>query len=196
MLRQLLFTVAAACALWLAAASTALAAQPYPVNFHTFDLSTGATSGLTLAGGSLSLAAGGLGSLTYVDPSAGNNGDGVDGSGIYQSGTWTSDVLPVSFPFNSLVSSWNSKTPLGTFVQSEVLPQLADGHWAAKWYVLGRWAYNDSDFHRTSVGGQGDADAFVSIDTLFTKDHPAIAYRLRLTLFRRLGSTATPVVSR
>jgi Peptidase_C39 like family len=190
-----LLTVAAACAAWLAVAASAHAAQPYPVNFHTFDLSTGASSGLVLSRGSLQLASAGLGSFTYVDPSANANGDGVDGSGIYQSGTWTSDVYPVSFPFNELVSSWNSKTPVGTFVQSEVQPQLADGHWA-KWYILGRWSYNDSDFHRTSVGGQGDADGFVSIDTFFTKDHPAAAYRLRLTLFRRIGSTGTPSVSR
>ena len=63
-------------------------------------------------------------------------------------------------------------------------PQLNNGHWA-KWYILGRWTYNDSSFHRTSVGGQGDADGFVSIDTFFTKDHPAVAYQLRLTIFRR-----------
>jgi hypothetical protein len=77
-----------------------------------------------------------------------------------------------------------------------VLPQLDDGHWASKWYVLGRWTADDKDFHRTSVGGQGDRDGFVAIDTFFAKDHPAIAYRLRLTLFRRLGSTVTPTVSR
>ena len=104
-------------------------------------------------------------------------------------------VYPLVFEFNELVSSWNAKTPAGTWIQSEVEPQLDDGHWG-KWYVLGRWAYGDSDFHRTSVGGQGDADGFVSIDTFFAKDHPAIAYRLRLTLFRRAGSTATPTVSR
>jgi hypothetical protein len=74
-------------------------------------------------------------------------------------------------------------------------PQLDDGHWA-KWYVLGRWAYGDSDFHRTSVGGQGNADGYVAIDTFFAKDHAAVAYRLQLTLFRRAGSTATPTVSR
>jgi hypothetical protein len=62
--------------------------------------------------------------------------------------------------------------------------------------VLGRWAYGDSDFHRTSVGGQGDADGFVSIDTFFAKDHPAIAYRLQLTLYRRPGTTDGPTVSR
>jgi hypothetical protein len=72
---------------------------------------------------------------------------------------------------------------------------LDNGH-LAKWYILGRWAYHDfvednpdPGFHRTSVGGQGDADGFVSIDTLFTKDHPAVAYRLRLTILRRAGLT-------
>ena len=74
-------------------------------------------------------------------------------------------------------------------------PQLEDGHWG-KWYILGRWSSSDADFHRTSVGGQGDADGYVSIDTFFTKDHPAVGYQLRLTLFRRAGSTATPKVTR
>ena len=195
MIRHSLFLVAAACGFALANAATALAAQPYPVNFHTFDLSAGTTSGLTLSTGSLKLASSGLASFSYVDPSANNAGDGVDGSGTYQSGTWTSGIYSTGFPFNQLVSSWNSHTSPGTFVQSEVQPQLDDGHWA-KWYILGRWTYNDSDFHRTSVGGQGDADGFVSIDTFFAKDNPAIAYRLRLTLFRRVSSTSTPTVSR
>jgi hypothetical protein len=123
-------------------------------------------------------------------------GQHVDGSGRYDSGTWTSDWTPLNFAFNELVSSWNSNTPPGTWIQSEVLPKFDDGHVANKWYILGRWSYGDSDFHRTSVGGQGDADGFVSIDTFFTKDHPAVAYRLRLTLFRREGSGTTPSVSR
>ena len=108
---------------------------------------------------------------------------------------WTSDWTPLNFPFTELVSSWNSKTPSGTWIQSEVQPKLDNGI-EAKWYKLGRWSYGDSDFHRTSVGGQGDANGFVSIDTFFAKDHPAVAYRLRLTLFRRAGSSATPTVSR
>jgi hypothetical protein len=80
-------------------------------------------------------------------------------------------------------------------VQSEVQPQLDDGHWGT-WYILGRWSSNDADFHRTSVGGQGDADGYVAIDTFLTKDHPAVAYRLRLTLFRRAGTSVTPTVTR
>jgi hypothetical protein len=196
MIRQTVVTVAAVCGLVLASAAPARAAQPYPVNFHTFDLSSGTTSGLTSSGGSLSLAGSGLSSFAYTDPYANANGDGADGSGIYQTGTWESGDYSLAFPFNQLVSSWNARTPKGTWVQSEVLPQFDDGHWSSKWYILGRWAYGDSDFHRTSVGGQGNADGYVSIDTFIAKDHPAIAYRLRLTLARRVGSTKSPTVSR
>jgi hypothetical protein len=175
----------------------ASAVQSYPLNFQTVDFTSGALSGLVLSGGKLKLANNGLGSFSYTDPfsSLAVLGHSVDGSGNYVSGTWTSPVYPMNFPFNELVSSWNSKTPPGTWIQSEVKPQVDTGHWA-KWYILGRWAYNDfvqgnSDpgFHRTSVGGQGDADGFVAIDTLFTKDHPAIAYQVRLTIFRRAGLT-------
>ena len=179
----------------LAAVSAASAAQPYPIDFQTYDLSGGATSGLTYAKGALTLASKGLSSAPYADPFANINGDRVDGSGTYQLGTWTSSAHATSFAFNELVSSWNAITPVGTWVQSEVQPQLDDGHWG-KWYVLGRWSSSDADFHRTSVGGQGDADGFVSIDTFFAKDHPAVAYRLRLTLYRRAGSSATPSVTR
>ena len=178
-------------------ATPAVAAQPFPVNYKTFDLSGGTASGVTYSGGSLKLASSGLGSFQYTDPfsAVAVLGQSVDGSGTYDSGTWTSEWTPVNFPFNELVSSWNSKTPPGTWIQSEVQPQLDNGH-VAKWYILGRWSYGDSQFHRTSVRAQGDADGFVAIDTFFAKDHPAVAYRLRLTLFRRAGSSATPRVSR
>src|SRR5205823_2824711 len=146
-------------------ATPAIAAQPFPVNYKTFSLgaSDAALSGTIFGHVALTLASRGLGTFAYTDPFANVNGDDVDGSGTYQSGTWTS--APTSlFPFNELVSSWNAKTPDGTWIQVEVQPQIDDGHWA-KWYILGRWAYGDSKFHRTSVGGQGDADGFVSIDT-------------------------------
>jgi hypothetical protein len=171
-------------------ASTAFAAQPYPLNFRTVDFTAGTTSGLVLSKGALTLARTGT-ALTdppYTDPYANYSNDGVNGSGTYRYGSWTSPAYPLTFPFNELVSSWNATTPDGTWVQSEVRPQIDDGHWA-KWYVLGRWSSGDTAFHRTSVGGQGDADGFVAIDTLFTKDHPAVAYQLRLTLFSRDAGT-------
>jgi hypothetical protein len=197
MMRKLLYTVVAAAALALVGTAPALASQPYPLNYETFAFtaSDSATNGTVVnADGSLSLASSGLGSLVYSDPFA-NFGDGVDGSGTYDSGTWTSGVTNLSFPFNELVSSWNAHTPDGTWIQVEVQPQINDGHWA-KWYVLGRWSSSDSAFHRTSVGGQGDADGFVSIDTFFAKDHPAIAYRLRATLYRKVGVAEGPTLTR
>jgi hypothetical protein len=180
---------------------TALAKQPFPLNYHTFDLSSGTASGLSYAGGGLTISSTPAGTFGYTDPFAGYdpiNQNVVDGSGAYDYGTWTSPVYSLSFPFNELVSSWDAQTPTGTWVQSEVRPLIQDGtgtHWA-KWYILGRWSSGDSDFHRTSVGHQGDADGFVAIDTFFTKDHPAVAYQLRLTLYRRVGLQATPTVTR
>ena len=197
MLRRVIVLFGLAAGLLLASASPAFALQPYPLNFNNVDFTSGTTHGLDLSGGTLKLASSGLDPFSYTDPfsSVAVLGHSVDGSGDYVSGTWTSPIYPLSFPFNELVSSWNSKTPPGTWIQSEVRPRIDNGHWA-KWYILGRWAYNDfvdgsSDpgFHRTSVGGQGDADGFVSIDTFFTKDHPAVAYQLRLTIFRRAGLT-------
>jgi hypothetical protein len=194
--RWLLFVCAAA-VLGLVGTAPALAAQPYPLNYKTFDLSAASPStGAVFSGGSLKLGPpGSLGSLTYTDTFANYSNDGVNGSGDYRSGTWTSGVTPLSFGFNELVASWNAVTPPKTWVQVEVQPQLDDGHWA-KWYILGQWSSDDYSFHRTSVGGQGDADGFVSIDTLFTKDHPAIAYRLRATLYQKVDATTGPTLSR
>src|SRR6478735_8306301 len=195
MTRRLLLIVCAAAVLGLIGTAPALAAQPYPLNFKTFafNASDSSRSGTVLTSdGSLQLGSSGLGSLSYVDPFLNYSGDGVDGSGPYVSGTWTSGVTNL-FAFNELVSSWNATTPSGTWIQIEVQPQIDDGHWA-KWYILGRWSSDDYSFHRTSVGSQGDADGFVSIDTFFTKDHPAIAYRLRATLYRKAGATSGPTL--
>ena len=197
MIKRALLTVIAAAGLALVGTSPALAAQPYPLNFKTSDLgSPASTSGTVYAGGAVTLASSGLsGPYLYTDPFANYSGDGVNGSGSYVYGTWTSGVTNLAFGFNELVSSWNASTPRHTWIQVEVQPQLDDGHWA-KFYILGRWSSDDGTFHRTSVGGQGDGDGFVSIDTWFAHSHPAVAYRLRLTLFRGTDATASPSVTR
>jgi hypothetical protein len=186
-LRRATLIVGVAAGLLLLFSGPAAAVQPYAINFQTVDFNTtGTLSGLVYQDGALKLSGNGSDTFAYTDPFASVPvlGQSVDGSGRYVSGTWTSPEYPMNFAFNELVSSWNADTSPGTFIQSEVKPKLDNGRWA-KWYILGRWTYNDSDFHRTSVGGQGDADGFVSIDTFFAKDHPAVAYQLRLTIFRR-----------
>ena len=196
MVRRVLVFVGLVVALALAAAAPALATQPYMLNYNHVNFSSGVPDGLVNTNGTLTLADGVLPTFDYTDPHASVPvlGEEVDGSGRYVYGTWTSPVYDSSFPFTELVSSWNAKTSPGTWIQSEVKPLIDNGHWA-KWYILGRWTYNDSDFHRTSVGGQGDADGFIAVDTFFTKDHPAVAYQLRLTIFRRddLPAALAPV---
>src|SRR5437667_107386 len=83
--------------------------------------------------------------------------------------------------------SWDADTPAGTWIQVEMRATTDKGD-LTKWYVMGRWAYGDGDIQRTSVGGQGDADGYIAIDTFFAKDHPMTAYQLRLTLYRAVGS--------
>jgi hypothetical protein len=177
--------VLVAVALALTAPAAANAGQPYPVDFHNF-----------LTGASVSLASTGVsGQAAYVDPYADYAGDGANGSGTYDYGTWTSPTYSTGSPFNELVASWNATTPAGTYLEVWVTPQFADGHWG-KAYILGRWSSRDSDFHRTSVGGQGDADGYVAIDTFLAKDHLAIAYQLQAKLFRKAKSTASPTLTR
>ena len=172
----------------LALSSAAAAAKaPYAVELKTFSFATGTKAGTTAAGGALTLASSGLGSLSYTDPHG-------YGTTTYDTGTWTSDWHEPGFAFAQAVPSWNASTPPGTWIQVELRARTPDGG-ETKWYVLGRWASGDADFHRTSVPAQGDKDGFVAIDTFIPK-RALPAYQLRLTLLRASGSAASPSVTR
>jgi len=116
------------------------------------------------------------------------------------SGTWSSPWFSTGFGFTELVASWNASTPAGSWIEVNMRATTDKGA-LTKWYTMGRWAYGDADFQRTSVGGQGDADGFVSIDTFFAKDHPLTAYQLSVTLngsgakVTRLGAVASDPVN-
>ena len=60
--------------------------------------------------------------------------------------------------------SWTASTPPGTWLEVELQARTASGT-LTKWYVMGRWAEDDADVHRTSLPGQGDADGDVAVDT-------------------------------
>jgi hypothetical protein len=181
---------AAALAVALLAVAPARAAQTYPVEFHVFPAAAGASfAGTQLnAAGAIVLAAKGLARSTYADPFGYAPRD-------YLSGTWTSPWHATPAPFTELVASWNADTPAGTWIEVRMRARALDGH-VTKTYVLGRWASGDADIHRTSVGGQGDADGFVAIDTFFAKDHAMTAYQLELALYRAVGTSASPSVRR
>ncbi|PYX95589.1 MAG: hypothetical protein DMG71_08685, partial [Acidobacteria bacterium] len=171
----------------------AFAAQPLQVTFHAYTTSADFTAAgsafegtrLIKEGDAITYASG-VGTLSYTDPFG-------YGTKTYSYARWTSSWFASGFGFNELVSSWNADTPPGTWVQVE-MQATTDGAYTTKWYVMGRWAFSDGDFHRTSVGGQGDADGYIAIDTFFAKDHPMIAYRVRVTLYKLPANTAAPTL--
>jgi peptidase C39-like protein len=156
------------------------------VSFARADLSRGSSSGVT-GSGPFVLAASGLVAGAYDDP--------YGESGIsYQSGSWTSDWTPVAFAFDELVASWNAETPAGTWIKIEMQAR-GDGH-ETKFYTMMTWASGDTDIHRASMSGQQSADGDVKIDTFKRASGaaPLDSYRLRVTLYQRIGSTETPSI--
>lgn len=176
-------------ALTASAGQPALAAKTATpsVQFARVTLS-GAAPGIAADGSSLRLASRGLASGTY------NDAYGY-GAIAEEYATWTSPLQTVPFTFDELVASWNATTPTDTWVSIEM--RATAGTYSTKWYTMGVWASGDSAIHRTSIGGQGDVDGYVAIDT-FVRDNKAPSfnsYRLRVGLHRRAGSAATPVVT-
>jgi hypothetical protein len=59
---------------------------------------------------------------------------------------------------------------------------------------MGLWTYDDTIFHRTSVGGQGDSDGYIAIDTFVAGKVPMTSYRLQVVLTRASAKAPTPTV--
>ena len=159
------------------------------VSFVRADLAAGAREGVTLAAGALTLEPAGLPEGTYTDPY------GAKATLTYVYGTWTSPWTTAPFAFDELIASWTAATPAGTWIEVEAQARGAGRE--TKWYRLAIWASGDTDIHRRTVSGQDDRDARVSFDTIIrVRSAPALdGHRVRLTLYRRTGSTATPRVS-
>ncbi|MFG2333898.1 peptidase C39 family protein [Streptomyces sp. NPDC048604] len=132
------------------------------------------------------------GRTEYADPHTGKRA-------TWEYATWTSPVHASTVPATEVIASWNAGTPAGTWLQIELTAGYSDGSWTP-WYVLGRWASGDGDIRRTSVDDQTDGRSTVWTDTLAVDDAASglrlLAYRLRLTLYRRPGTTLTPAVWR
>ncbi|MFE0105961.1 peptidase C39 family protein [Streptomyces sp. NPDC059009] len=135
------------------------------------------------------------GTTDYTDPHTGKKA-------TWEYARWTSPVHRSTVPATEVVASWNARTPAGTWLQVELQGTYGDQA-VTPWYVMGRWTSGDdkeTDIRRTSVDDQTDGKSSIYTDT-FSIDDPAtglrlVSYRLRLTLYRRPGSTATPTVWR
>jgi len=135
-----------------------------------------------------------VGTVDYTDPHTGTKA-------AWEYATWTSPVRRLTVPATEAIVSWNARTPAGTWIQAELKGTYSDTT-ATPWYVMGRWTSGDGadSIRRTSVDDQSDDKSSVWTDTLAVDD-PAgglrlTAYQLRLTLYRKPGTTRTPTVWR
>ena len=99
-------------------------------------------------------------------------------------GTWTSATQNIPFAFDELVASWNATTPGGSWITIQM--QASGSGRTTKPYTMGIWTSDVTPAHRTSVGGQADADGTVSIDTFIRakKALPLNSYQVMVTLHR------------
>ncbi|MFD6418911.1 peptidase C39 family protein, partial [Streptomyces sp. NPDC060194] len=132
------------------------------------------------------------GTTDYTDPHTGT-------TATWEYATWTSPVRRSRVPATELIASWNADTPEGTWLAVELSGTYSDGT-ATPWYVMGRWAAGDGDIRRTSVDDQTDDKSSIWTDTFAIDDASTglrlTSYRLRVTLYRRPGSKATPTLWR
>lgn len=112
----------------------------------------------------------------------------------YEYATWTSPVVSPGFAATQIIPSWTADTPTGCWVRIELAgTTVADS--ATRWYDLGRWAENDTGIARSSAGEQRDDDGHVAVDTFVAAPARALtSWRVRVTLLRPVGSTATPAL--
>lgn len=151
-------------------------------------LGGGVHDGTVVSGGRLVLASP-CGVREYDDP----HRDGPPQA--YEHATWTSPEVSPGFDLDELVASWNARTPEGTWLEVALQAASPEGD-LTPWYVMGRWAESDHDIAPTSVPGQSDGLARVDVDRLALSAAARWStYRLRATLLRRVGCTATPSVS-
>ncbi|PSL00608.1 peptidase C39-like protein [Murinocardiopsis flavida] len=132
------------------------------------------------------------GTREYADPHTGE-------TRVWETAAWTSPVHAVDFAADELIASWNAETPDGTWIEVALRGDYSGGG-STPWYVLGRWASGDADMKRTSVNGQKDDRSEVATDTVLISDKGGGAgitgYRIRVTLLRAEGGSATPAVRR
>ncbi|MEV7968826.1 C39 family peptidase [Sphaerisporangium sp. NPDC088356] len=168
------------------AASAAAGAKPPPspvkVVYQRASFHSGTAEGVT-AGRGLAFASP-VGTTSYTD---------ALGTKDWEYARWTGKERRIGFAATELVASWTADTPPGSWLQVEMRGRHTAG--LTKWYVMGRWAYGESDIRRTSLPGQRDADGTVSVDTFVAAAGKAItAYQLRVTLHRTPGSAVIPEV--
>jgi len=150
------------------------------------DFADGRFAGTRVVRGQLRLAEP-VGSGRYVDPHGGP-------TKTYSFGRWTSPWTGPGFGVTELIASWDARVRKDAWVQLQVRGATSTGR-RTSWDTLARWAPGDRGFHRTSAGPQADDLASVATDTWRSDSTEGFTHwQLRVTLFGRSGTDATPFV--
>jgi hypothetical protein len=149
------------------------------------DLNLGTSDGVTAGADGLVIGAP-AGRADHTDPHSGE-------TAAYDLASWTSPTVEVGFPVDEVVPSWTGDTPQGCWLRVQ-LRGWAEGQPSTDWYDLGHWAADESTIHRSSVPGQTRDEAWVMEDTFGTLRATATGWQVRVTLYRRVGLAATPVL--
>ena len=134
------------------------------------------------------------GTTEYKDPH-------TDKTETWEYATWTSPLRKPDVAAGEVITSWNAHTPAGTWLRIELKGLYSDGT-KTPWYTMGIWTAGDGKDvpRRTSVDDQTDDKSSVWTDTFAIDDLASglrlIAYQVRLTLYRAVGSGAEPAVWR
>jgi len=149
------------------------------------DLGLGTPDGVTASPDGLVVGSP-AGRVDHTDPHTGRTAP-------YDVATWTSPPVPLGFPADEIVPSWTADTPAGCWLRVE-LRGWAGAEPSTGWYVLGEWAADEATIHRSSVPGQSGDDARVAEDTLRVTGAVVTGWQARVSLFRRPGAPAGPVL--
>lgn len=173
-----------------AAAGSNAASAIRNIAFHRWsgtDFSAGTVNGTVLANGAMVIGTP-AGTASYTDPW----GAGTPVS--YDYATWISPSYSPGFGLTNLVASWTADTPGTSWLEVDLQGTTGAGV-TTKWYVMGRWAADDGQIHRTSVGGQGDTNGTVYTDTFSAASGVTLtSWRLEVKLYRKAGTRDTPAV--
>ena len=109
----------------------------------------------------------------------------------YERARWNTPWQTSAFTFTELVASWQARTPGDSWLEVEVRGRNSTGV-TSSWDLLGRWTSGDRFVHRTTQSPQSDDLASVDVDTWKTSGLGS--WQLRLSLYRKAGTTG-PTVS-
>ncbi|MGH8964064.1 MAG: peptidase C39 family protein, partial [Actinomycetes bacterium] len=147
---------------------------------------TGTLAGVRVAKGTLRIARP-VSRIRYDDPHGAR-------TKTYAFGHWTSPWRRAGYGLTELIASWDAYTRGDSWIQVQTRGRTSTGR-RTSWDTLARWAPGDSTFHRTSDGSQPDDLAGVATDTwVADRGVSFTSWQLRVTLFRKVGTGATPFV--